>query len=85
MRFVPIGEPTHLEGRHAGWSACGLSNRFTTPNRSDVDCLRCRKTKAFRIGPPACPKCGNNRQVWVNQLTGVLTCHRYGCQIEILQ
>lgn len=35
--------------------------------------------------PPACPRCGNNRQVWVNQLTGVLTCHRYGCQIEVPQ
>ena len=32
---------------------------------------------------PNCPNCGNNRQVWVNQITGVLTCHRYGCHIEI--
>jgi hypothetical protein len=26
-----------------------------------------------------CPICGNNRQVWVNQDTKRLTCHRYGC------
>jgi hypothetical protein len=32
---------------------------------------------------PDCPRCGNNRQVWVNQLTGVMTCHRAGCHTEI--
>lgn len=26
-----------------------------------------------------CPNCGNNRQVWVNQITNKLTCHRVGC------
>lgn len=29
--------------------------------------------------PPACPKCGNNRQVWRNQISGLLTCHRAHC------
>lgn len=29
--------------------------------------------------PPICHHCGNNRQVWVNQITGLLTCHRLGC------
>jgi uncharacterized protein with PIN domain len=28
---------------------------------------------------PACPSCGNNRQVWTNQITGRKTCHRFGC------
>lgn len=28
---------------------------------------------------PICSICGNNRQVWTNQITGKLTCHRYGC------
>ena len=32
---------------------------------------------------PNCPRCGTNRQVWKNQLTGKLTCHRWGCHIEI--
>jgi transcription elongation factor Elf1 len=32
---------------------------------------------------PDCPICGNNRQVWINQLTGVMTCHRAGCHTEI--
>lgn len=30
-------------------------------------------------GMPACPKCGNNRQVWRNQITGLITCHRAYC------
>ena len=34
-------------------------------------------------GVPACPTCGNNRQVWVNQITRKLTCHRAGCHREI--
>ncbi len=32
---------------------------------------------------PNCPKCGNNRQVWRNQITGRLTCHRAYCHTEI--
>ena len=34
---------------------------------------------------PDCPKCGNNRQVWDNQITGKKTCHRVGCHQEIEQ
>ena len=32
---------------------------------------------------PDCPRCGDNRQVWANQITGVLTCHRAGCHTAI--
>jgi len=32
---------------------------------------------------PPCPRCGNNRQVWVNQITGKITCHRVNCHTEI--
>lgn len=32
---------------------------------------------------PCCPKCGDNRQVWKNQITGKMTCHRAGCHAEI--
>lgn len=32
---------------------------------------------------PNCPKCGNNRQVWRNQVTDLLTCHRLGCDTVI--
>lgn len=32
---------------------------------------------------PDCPKCGNNRQVWKNQITGKLTCHRAFCHTVI--
>lgn len=34
-------------------------------------------------GMPACPKCGNNRQVWVNQITGLITCHRAHCDTVV--
>jgi hypothetical protein len=30
--------------------------------------------------PPICPKCSSSSQVWGNQITGLLTCHRYGCE-----
>ena len=26
-----------------------------------------------------CPKCDSNTQVWFNQITKKLTCHRWGC------
>jgi hypothetical protein len=32
---------------------------------------------------PPCPKCGDNRQVWDNQITGRLTCHRAHCHTEV--
>jgi len=32
---------------------------------------------------PKCPTCGNNRQVWVNQDTEKMTCHRFGCHTVI--
>lgn len=31
----------------------------------------------------ACPRCGSSAQVWPNQLTGKLTCHRAGCHVEL--
>lgn len=34
-------------------------------------------------GMPPCPKCGNNRQVWRNQLTGLITCHRAFCDTVV--
>lgn len=33
--------------------------------------------------PPKCPRCGNNRQVWVNQHSGRWTCHRAFCDTVI--
>jgi hypothetical protein len=32
---------------------------------------------------PVCPQCLTSSQVWVNQITGKLTCHRVGCHIAI--
>jgi hypothetical protein len=36
-----------------------------------------------RAVEPNCPKCGDNRQVWTNQITGKKTCHRLYCHTEI--
>jgi len=33
--------------------------------------------------PPNCPRCGDNRQVWRNQITGLYTCHRAHCDTVI--
>jgi ribosomal protein L37AE/L43A len=30
--------------------------------------------------PPVCPQCGTASQVWKNQITGLWTCHRLGCE-----
>lgn len=32
---------------------------------------------------PNCPKCGDNRQVWKNQISGKWTCHRAFCDTVI--
>ena len=32
---------------------------------------------------PDCPRCGNNLQVWKNQITGSITCHRAFCHTII--
>lgn len=29
---------------------------------------------------PACPNCGSNSQVWYNQITGLIKCHRLSCE-----
>ena len=34
-------------------------------------------------GMPPCPKCGNNRQVWRNQISGLITCHRAYCDTVV--
>lgn len=34
-------------------------------------------------GMPNCPKCGNNRQVWKNQISGKLQCHRAYCDTVV--
>lgn len=31
---------------------------------------------------PICPSCGNNRQVWTNQLSGKKACHRAFCNVD---
>ena len=33
--------------------------------------------------PPKCPKCGDARQVWRNQITGRWTCHRAWSHTEL--
>ena len=46
--------------------------------------LSCKDTpKDIGNGMPLCPRCGNNWQVWRNQRTDKLTCHRAWCHTEI--
>ena len=32
-----------------------------------------------------CPICNSNTQVWINQITNKVTCHRVGCNNRILE
>lgn len=43
-----IGRPMHLSGRFQRWSACGVSAGDCTEDRGKVNCLRCKRTKAYR-------------------------------------
>ncbi len=49
----------------------------------DCGAICTEETDFIFVKYPACPKCGNNRQVWKNQLSGELTCHRVGCYTVI--
>lgn len=31
---------------------------------------------------PTCPHCGSNSQVWINQITRKLRCHRVSCESQ---
>lgn len=42
-----------------------------------------RKRQREVLKFPACPKCGNNSQVWINQISGTLKCHRAECYVDI--
>ncbi len=46
-----------------------------------------RDRKRAKVIPDikVCPLCESNTQVWVNQLTNKLTCHRYGCNNKVLE
>lgn len=49
----------------------------TTSQRAEAAALQ------QSAGMPECPKCGNNRQVWRNQISGLITCHRAHCDTVI--
>lgn len=34
---------------------------------------------------PVCDRCNSSKQVWKNQITGKITCHRWGCNNRELQ
>ena len=45
----------------------------------DLDAAALQQT----LGMPPCPHCGNNRQVWRNQISGQIKCHRAHCDTVI--
>jgi hypothetical protein len=66
--------PDYYAPEHPDCRICGYESKM-----DDDDgpiCEECYNT-------PDCPKCGNNRQVWRNQITDKITCHRANCQTEI--
>ena len=44
-----------------------------------------RTRKAYGRELPACPACGSNSQVWRNQITGAMACHRVSCHGAALE
>lgn len=48
--IMPVGRPKHFAGKHDGWSACGVNMVPLSQKTNEVDCLRCRKTEAYKIG-----------------------------------
>ena len=46
----------------------------------DYICPDCQEIKDMQ---PICPTCNSNSQVWVNQISGKLKCHRFGCETDI--
>jgi hypothetical protein len=89
--MVEIYEPKTIEQKlwKAVWlqEARKLINEYVEQSATK-NCKKNRKVKkwcGFKTTEviPNCPKCGNNRQVWKNQLTGKMTCHRAYCQTEI--
>ncbi len=63
-----------------------IGDEFSDYNEGLRDALRHVDATIAALGLggiPNCPDCGNNRQVWVNQITGKMTCHRAGCHKEI--
>lgn len=66
---IPIGIPTHFRTSDKNVSACGVVH----PERAafdgrDVDCLRCRKTKVYRV------QCGPVGSVTAEQLKNEILC-----------
>lgn len=52
--------------------------------RSDYVCEDCGTSTWVENGIAIkhnniCPNCGSESQVWINQITKRLTCHRWGC------
>lgn len=62
---------------HPDWSALEATRESLREYQARVKELEAAAAKT------TCPKCGDNRQVWINQITGLLTCHRAGCHTVI--
>ena len=62
--------------------------RCTLAQQATLEILARTRKEYGLVGPepepmPACPNCGSNNQVWPNQITGQLTCHRAHCHTEV--
>ena len=73
-----------IKGRKSKWSIAAIDCECSQDGATCDNCGE-KITDNGSGNMPNCENCGNNRQVWVNQITGLLTCHRYCCQINITQ
>lgn len=66
------------------WMALiGAANRMGVVLTKDDLYAAQAACRAAEGKPPICPNCGNDRQVWRNQISGLWTCHRAHCDTEI--
>ncbi len=77
--------------------ACNLSKTCALRKAGKCTPVHCADAYHFVANAPAdlpatagkvrrdvrCPRCGSASQVWENQITGVLMCHRLGCHISV--
>lgn len=70
------------------WNECAKPAKYRHNGSSTYYCMLHASILDSMVGdiseiPPICEKCGNNRQVWINQISGKWRCHRISCERDI--
>lgn len=77
-----IGETGNYQQHELNAAWLAWNARVTQQNYDKISYAKLKLT-SIDNGMPDCPHCGNNRQVWRNQITNKLTCHRAYCNTVI--